>query len=239
MPAQMATRRSPLILPAARREQGWRSYRDLILRDKTCIAYWALGDGTNEADLSNNSRPIAWTSTAPPALQLQPGRFGGVDCDGTEYSNTTGTTWMTGIRGVEAWVRFTSTADICILSSRITADRFAVYHTDANGLRLTTAYNLGAAATTLNSGVNVNDGVLHHVMVGFTTTTYAIFVDGISRSAGSLAQTFSPNATAGTLGVASEGASSRRWVGAIGHVACYNTIPTLAQAQEHNAAGRA
>lgn len=218
------------------------TYAQLVLQSSP-LGYWPLGAGTTDTDLSGNGRDLAWSGTTPTSTQLLPNTAGGITVAGASLSRhpsaTTLAAWNS-TQTIEAWVKFTSTSDIAIVSLRNTNEHFALYHDNTNKLRFAFAYNSGLLVAAVNTAIALNDGNLHHVVVTWSGTTYDVFIDGAANvTGGALAQTYSQSASNTYLTVGSEVGPTRRWIGQLGHVALYPTRLTLAVAQAHNTRGRA
>lgn len=191
------------------------------------------------ADLSGNSRSLDWTGTAPSAGTLFDG--GGVTLAGatdSRFNNGSYASWMGALRTVGCWVKFTSTADIALWSGRPNLNMFACYHDNTNGLRVLFGYFNGVNVNSYGTGnFKINDGNLHCVIAAWTNTTYALYVDGVSKASGSLTNTYSSGAEPWGFGGGDGG--SRKFVGQIGHGFASTATLTLADAQAINTRGRA
>lgn len=203
-------------------------------------AYWPLGTSISNPDWSGNGRTLTWGSS-PTALQILPSYTGGINLAGSHESSVdyNATTWKDDVRTIEAWVKFTSTSDMAILSRRNTSEHFALYHDNTNGLRVLTARNSGYDSEAQNTGVHINDGELHHVVMRWnhpSDTGWAVYVDGVSVASGSLVVGFSQSPSNDIIRVGSE-TGGRKWNGQIGHVAVYSTPLTGARIAAHYAAG--
>lgn len=192
------------------------------------------------ADLSGNGRSLDWTGTAPSAGTLFDG--GGVTLAGATDSTFNGgsyASWMGALRTIGCWVKFTSTADIALWSGRPTTNMFACYHDNTNGLRVLFGYGTGTFVNSYGTGnFKINDGNLHCVIAAWTTTTYALFVDGASKASGSLLNVYSPAASP-SWGFGGGDGGSRKFVGQIGHGFASTATLTLSDAQAIDARGRA
>lgn len=214
------------------------SYADLIL-SKSPLLYVPMTTADPTPDSTANGRSLDWTNTAPTSGVLFAG--GGVTLAGTtdsRFNNGTYAAWMGTIRTIEVWVQFTSTADIALWSGRPWTNLFACYHDNTNGIRMLFGESGGINVGSYGSGsFKINNGQLRHVMVSWTSTTFALFVDGVSITSGAMA-TYSPASNV-SWGFGGGDGGGRRYVGQIGHGAAYASTLTLADAQAHNTRGRA
>lgn len=190
-------------------------------------------------DLTGNSRDLDWTSTAPTTGVLLDS--GGVTLAGTtdsRFNNGSYASWMGTIRTIGCWVKFTSTSDISLWSGRPSSNLFACYHDNTNGLRVLFGYNSGIDVDSYgSSNFKINDGNLHSVIVAWTTSSYALYVDGVTKASGTLSHTYSPSALV-SWGFGGGDGGGRKFIGQIGHGFALTSTLTLSDAQAIDARGR-
>lgn len=192
------------------------------------VAWWPLGAGGSEPDSSGHGHTVGWTAT-PSAVDVT-GFGGGVSAAGGSVAVSTVGSDLPGAVTLEAWVRLTTTGQVCIASARNSAEHWAVYHGTASwgGLLLVIASAAGLDARAIPLGTAVNDGELHHIAVEWGTTAVRLYLDG--ELAWSTAPTwgYSPSYAPTYLTVGGESSSTgsfiaaRQWVGELAHVALYD-----------------
>lgn len=205
------------------------TYADEVMADAP-LAYWPLGSGgTSEVDASGNGRTATWSS-APTATQLLSGTSGGVTLGGTLQCNVGYGSWRQSTRSIEAWLKFTGSSGLAIMSDRISVERWGLYHgVNGNYLQFNAAKN-GGALTDFVAGPTLNDGNLHHVVAVITGTHIRLYVDGTLYS--STTNVYDPATASESLGLASEGAS-RYFNGQAAHFALYPTALTADRILAH------
>lgn len=216
---------------------GWapsiqRPYISDVMVDEP-IAYWPLGSGsTTEPDWSGNGRDGTWTAT-PTSSGLIPYQFGGVSLVGDKSCSVPYGAWRQDTRSVEAWVAFTSSSTVCIISDRETDERWGLYH-GLNGNYVQFNAATGIHTTSIAEGSTINDGDLHHVVGTIDGTDIRIYVDGVLCD--TVACAYTPLTTPQDMWLASESAT-RRFDGRIAHLALYDQVLTAGRVLAHYAAG--
>lgn len=217
------------------------SYLESVLADGA-LAYWPLGEGVTDTDHSGNGHDLTWSGTTPTSAQMLGFAGGATMAEDALGRNPAATTdsWPNAVRTIEAWVEFTSTSTLAIVSLRNTAEHYALYHDNTDGVRLVVGRLSGFNTMEGNTGgVLVNDGSIHHVMASWSFAEYSIFVDGTTIASAPWANPpYSQSTTDTYITVGSEVGPTRRWDGGLAHVAVYSDTLTLVEAAVHNTLGR-
>lgn len=223
---------------------GRQTYEQTVLADSP-TGYWPLGEGSTDSDHSGSGRNLTWSGTTPTSTQILPTAAGGITAAGASLARWPASTTNAAFTGTnvytfEAWVKFTSTSDIAILSHRNTNEHYAIYHDNTNKLRIVKAYSSGFNVEGINTGIALNDGNLHHVVVLCNGgTSWQVYVDGASAGSGAPTQSWSESGSADYLTIGSEVGPARRWVGQLGHVAIYRgALLSAARIAAHHTRGR-
>jgi hypothetical protein len=200
------------------------------------VAEWNFeeGQGTSVADNSGNGNTGTWYGSG---AKWGPGKQGkgGVFNGSNDYVNvgTGSTIRITGTQTVEAWVKYTSSADVSV-GCWASPTKYAWCLEAVSGKMYWSVSNNGGIGWTnqINSTGTYNDGHWHHISAVFNpSTAIQLYVDGslAASSTSSIPASLNDPGAVSVIVGGSGANSNYRWSGSIDQVRIFNYARTPAQ----------
>jgi hypothetical protein len=222
---------------------GGSSYSSLITGHASLLAYWRLGEssGTSAVDSKNGHNGTYGGSYTLGQTSLITG-----DADtSVAFSSSTGkvtvphASWMdlTNNFTMECWIKFSSFSTDNALFSRGYDGSAIAYLIDHNDGAFPNKLRMGSYPLSINNpgATSLSTGVKYHVMAVFGSTTWTLYLNGVSDMSMSSPGAIPTGST--DLGIGFMPGLGRNCNAVMDEVAIYNAALTSTDAAAHYAAG--